>query len=587
MSTQETLLSTAHLWRSLDPNPAHAAETDRLIAEGGPAFAEAFGARLTFGTAGIRGRMGPGPGQMNRVLVRQVTAGLGRYLLATVPGAASRGVAVAGDARRNTADFVDDVVRVLGALGIRCHVHAGSTPTPVLAWSVVALEAAAGIMVTASHNPPEDNGYKVYWSNGAQVIPPEDEGIAAEIDNTAPASVELAEVADMQARGLWSPVHDDIVEDYVQAVLAMRLHTGHPIRAVYTAMHGVGYATLRRVLEAAGHFGVEVVPEQVEPDGNFPTVRFPNPEEKGALNLAFRTARAVEADIVIANDPDADRLAVAVPDRTAEGGWRQLTGNEVGLLLADDVIRHAVADEPRMVANTIVSTPMLGRIAEAHGAVHIETLTGFKWIANAGLAHTKATGGSFLMGFEEALGYTIGQTVRDKDGISAALLLLDLAGWCRSRGRTLRQHLDDLFSRYGVAGSGQRAITLRGAAGKERIDAVLAKLRASPPVSIAGRRVREWRDVGAGTVTDCQSGAVSTLDLPASDVLIYHLDGGARVIARPSGTEPKLKLYFDVMESLGHESVDTARDRALAALEALAFDFLDQTGLAPAQTAAT
>jgi phosphomannomutase len=379
--------------------------------------------------------------------------------------------------------------------------------------------------------------------------------------------------------GLLHPVPASVFDAYVRSLLAIRVHSGHTVRAVYTAMHGVGYAPLQAVLAAAGHHPVIPVVEQVEPDGAFPTVAFPNPEEAGALDLAKDCATRAEADLIIAHDPDADRLAVAVPDPDAEGGWRQLTGNEVGLLLADNLLSHGDQATPRLVADTIVSSPLLGVIAEAHQAQHVETLTGFKWIANAAIDHLTRTGGGFVMGFEEALGYSVGPVVRDKDGVGAALHLLDLAGWCRSRGTHLAAHLDGLFSRYGVAVSGQRSVKLPGSAGKARIEAVLAELRASPPEAIGGRSVWRVRDVQAGICVDRRSGTQSPIDLPASNVLIYDLEGGARVIARPSGTEPKIKLYVDVIEPVGEASVPAARARGMAALDELANAMLERTGL--------
>ena len=580
MSTPPTeLVRAARAWQAIDPDPATRAQTDTLLAEGGTALVEAFGSRLQFGTAGIRGRMGPGPGQLNRVLVRQVTAGLGAYLLATEPEARSRGVVVGGDARHNSDVFAKDVVGVLGALGIRVHRFVGPVATPNLAHAVTHLGAAAGVMVTASHNPPADNGYKVYWGNGAQIIPPHDAGISDAIDGIDPASIEVADIAELVAAGRVHEVSAEVFSAYVAEVLAERVHPGHTVSAVYTAMHGVGYAPLKAVLAAAGHRPVLPVESQVEPDGDFPTVAFPNPEEKGALDLAKARATAAGADVIIAHDPDADRLAVAVPDSGADGGWRQLTGNEVGLLLADDLLAHGSQAEPRLVADTIVSSPMLGVIAAAHGARHVETLTGFKWIANAAIDHLAETGGGFVMGFEEALGYSVGPVVRDKDGVGAALQLLDLAGWCAARGTTLSAHLDALYARYGVAVSGQRSVKLPGAAGKARIEGVLRALRADPPASIGGKTVWRVRDVLTGRAVDRRTGTESVVDLPASNVLVYDLDGGARVIARPSGTEPKIKLYVDVVEAVGADGVAAARARAMRELEGLAAAMLAVTGL--------
>jgi phosphomannomutase len=565
---------------AIDPDPVTRAQLSEIIDTNPDALQELFAARLQFGTAGIRGRMGPGPGQLNRVLVRQVTAGLGAYLLASAPDAARRGVVVGGDARRNSDVFARDVAGVLGAMGFVVHWFAEPLATPNLSHAVTHLGAAGGVMVTASHNPPADNGYKVYWGNGAQIVPPHDAGISAAIDRAEPGAQAVASLEELRQSGHLRPVPPEVSTAYLTQVLAQRVHPGHPVRAVYTAMHGVGYAPLRKALAAAGHAPVTPVIEQVEPDGAFPTVAFPNPEEKGALDLAKATANASGADVIIAHDPDADRLAVAVPDAHAEGGWRQLTGNEVGLLLAHDLLSHGQQAEPRLVANTIVSSPLLGRIAEGHGARHVETLTGFKWIANAAIDHLAETGGGFVVGFEEALGYSVGPVVRDKDGVSAALVLLDLAGWCKSRGTTLAAHLDALFSEFGLAVSGQRSVKLPGAAGRTHIEAVLAALRADPPTEIGGLAVLRVRDVHTGRMVDCRSGERTAIKLPRSNVLMYDLEGGSRVIARPSGTEPKIKFYVDVIEAVDAGGVAAARARATSTMDRLAAAVMARTGLA-------
>lgn len=576
------LVARARAWQALDPDPETRAATDALIEAGGAALTEAFGARLQFGTAGIRGKMGPGPGHLNRVLVQRVTAGFGHYLTATLDDARERGVVIGYDARRNSAVFAEDAARVFAALGIRVHRFTEPVPTPVLSHAVVWLGAVGGVMVTASHNPPADNGYKVYWGNGAQIIPPHDKGISRAIDALPEAPVDVADLAVAAEAGSVIDVPLSVFDDYLKRVLALRVHPGHTVTAVYTAMHGVGFATLQRVLQAAGHSAVVPVDEQVQPDGAFPTVSFPNPEEDGALDLARARARAVSADLIIAHDPDADRLAVAVPDASAEGGYRQLTGNEVGLLLAQDLLEHGTHDAPRMVASSLVSSPVLRRIAAAHGASHVETLTGFKWIANAAVDHRARTGGGFVMGFEEALGYSPGEVVRDKDGVSAALLILDLAGWCKSRGTTLAAHLDALFLRFGVAASTQVAVKLPGAEGRARIEGVLAALRQSPPSHIGGRAVLVSADLQSGHVVDHASGTTTQSSLPSSNVLVYELEGGARIIARPSGTEPKIKLYVDVIEDVQDadpEQLPAARSQAESALAALSDAVLTLTGL--------
>jgi phosphomannomutase len=569
----QPLVDAARRWMETDPDPqtraATAALLDRAARGDAAPLADCFGARLEFGTAGMRGALGPGPNRMNRALVARVAVALGQYLLAAVPDARQRGVAIGYDGRRGSLDFASDSAALLGGMGIPVWLHRTVVPTPLLAFSVTDLGCAAGVMVTASHNPPEDNGYKVYWGNGAQIVPPHDAGIAARLDGLDATPALPEHTVDLVRN-----VPAALLDRYTAAVLGQRVHPGHRVRAVYTAMHGVGYATLRHVLAAAGHDPLIPVPAQVEPDGDFPTVRFPNPEEKGALDLAFAVARDADADLVVAHDPDADRLAVAVPD--GRGGFRQLTGNQVGLLLADDLLRHGPALPDRLVATSIVSSCLLPRVAAQVGARCVETLTGFKWIGNAALAWH----GPFVFGFEEALGYSVGPVVRDKDGVSAALVLLDLAAWCKAQGRTLSDALEDLYRRVGFSASSQRSLTLPGAEGAARIQALMAALRADPPRSLAGTPVRTLRDVERGTATDLSSGRVSPLDLPPSNVLAFDLEGGDRVLARPSGTEPKIKFYFEVVLPMGEaEPLSAVEARAADRLRALQDALLQPLGL--------
>ncbi len=566
----QSLITAARDWMAADPDPSTRAQTQALIdAEDADGLAECFGQRLQFGTAGIRGAMGPGPGRMNRALIRQVTAGLARYLLASQPDAAARGVVVGFDGRHLSDVFAADAAAVLTAAGIKVLAFSAVVATPVLAHAVTFTGAAAGVMVTASHNPPADNGYKVYWGNGAQIIPPHDAGISAAIDAIgSPGDVAVA------ASARTEPVPAAAWEDYVRRVLSWRVSDVTGARAVYTAMHGVGHAPLARLLEAAGHAPVIPVPEQRDPDGDFPTVAFPNPEEPGALALAEALATAQGVSLILANDPDADRLAVSLPD--GDGGWKRLTGNEIGLLLAETLLAARSSEGPCMVATTVVSSSLLGHIAQAHQAQLVETLTGFKWIANAAIDFP----GEFIVGFEEALGYSVGDVVRDKDGLSAALQILDLASRCEAAGRTLADALEDLYRRYGYAASSQRAIVLPGATGAARIAGILDRLRASPPAAVASIPVVQIRDLLTGTARDLRSGESSSLDLPASNVLAFDLAEGCRILARPSGTEPKIKFYFEVLMPLAAgEPLADARARAAARMSALEQDFLRLAGL--------
>ena len=530
------LLATARAWVDADPDPQTKAQGEALIASGDEeVIRDHFGERLAFGTAGLRGKLGPGPNRMNRALVRQVAAGLGLYLRDCAEDAAERGVVIGFDGRHGSREFAADSAGVLRKLGIKVYAYDKVCSTPELAHAIPFLGAAAGIMVTASHNPPQDNGYKVYWSNGAQIIPPHDKGISAAIDRVDGVPVPTDGVAAPIPAAVWS--------DYLDKVMALRVRPMTGIRAVYTAMHGVGWAPLSRVLKAAGHTDIHAVPAQRDPDGDFPTVAFPNPEEAGALDLAIAHAQDIGADLIVANDPDADRLAVALQDK--DGRWTRLTGNEVGVLLADELLAHGPATPGRLVANTIVSTVLLKKIADDHGALCGETLTGFKWLANLALAHD----GPFVMGFEEALGYSIGDVVRDKDGISATLILLDLASNLKARNLTLWDALERLDRKYGAHRSEQLAIKLEGQAGAEAIKGAMESLRTKPPTEIAGSEVVLLRDLQSRVALDCKTGASWPVPLPPSNVLEFTLSCGTRVLARPSGTEPKIKFYVEVVAS--------------------------------------
>ncbi len=583
------LRQAARDWAAIDPDPETRAEALALAeapdsAETEAALVDAFGGRLSFGTAGIRGRMGAGPGRMNRVVVRQTTLGFAHYLNAARRAGTVTGdtVVVGYDGRRNSRIFAEEAAAQLAGEGLRARIYPHPVPTPVLAHAVVAHGAIGGVMVTASHNPPADNGYKVYWGNGAQIVPPHDAGIAAEIARIGPRCPGLPpDIRLLKERGRVTGPDPAVMEDYLARVLALRVHTGASIRTVYTAMHGVGHATLQAVLERAGDHELVPVPEQVEPDGAFPTVAFPNPEEPGALDLAMARATAAEAALIVAHDPDADRLAVAVPDPAAPQGWRQLSGNEVGLLLAHDLLDHGDtegAGAQRLVATTVVSTTLLAHLAALRGVQYAETLTGFKWIANAAI-DAAAQGVRFVVGFEEALGYSAGDVVRDKDGVSAALLLMDLAAWCAARGTSLAAHLDAVYGELGYAASLQHSVKLPGAAGKARIDAAMETLRRSPPAALGGLAVRRVRDLATATATDRATGETSPLTFPKSNVLVFDLEGDARVVARPSGTEPKLKFYVELRAPVGKGGVAAARETADAALAPLLAGVLAAAGL--------
>ena len=426
-------------------------------------------------------------------------------------------------------------------------------------------------MVTASHNPPEYNGYKVYWENGAQIIPPHDRGIAEAIDAVEPANeVRLMPKAEAQAKGLWRELGPEVGEAYLEAILANRRHPeAFPeLRAVYTAMHGVGRSWVEEAFLQAGFVNLIKVRQQHEPDGRFPTVRFPNPEEPGAMDLALALAEEERAHLVLANDPDADRLAVGARDST--GKLRMLTGNEVGVILGHYLLTQTrPAPERPLVVTTIVSSPQLGEIAKDLGARYDERLTGFKWIANAALEREKQDGSQFVFGYEEALGYTVGTVVRDKDGIGAALVFADLAGWCHARGTTVLGYLEEIQRRHGLFVAKQANFTFKGAEGAQTIASIMDGFRASPVSRIGGFMVKNALDYQA---RGSHGGARG---LPSSNVIAYELEGGSRVTLRPSGTEPKIKYYFDLKEPVNPaESIVEARSRALARLDELVNAFL-------------
>jgi phosphomannomutase len=563
----DDLFARAEGWARDDPDPATVAELRGLLARGAEAdLQDAFLGRLQFGTAGLRGILGPGPNRMNRAVVRQATAGLARYLLRVAEDARTRGVIVGRDARRMSDVFAEDVAGVLAAHGIPAFVFPDPVPTPVGAFAVLELGAAAGVVVTASHNPPEYNGYKVYWGNGAQIIPPHDQGIAAEIAVSGPArEVPLLAADDARERGLRREIGGEVGRAYLDAILRLRRYPGPVggLGVVTTALHGVGARWLRQALAEAGFTKVHEVAEQRDPDGRFPTVRFPNPEEPGALDLAFALAEKTRADIVLANDPDADRLAVAARDAT--GILRAFGGNEIGVLLGHYLLTRTTPRSARpLLVATIVSSAQLGVIARDLGARYEETLTGFKWIANRALEVEGGEGATFVFGYEEALGYAAGTAVRDKDGISAGLVFADLAAWCASRGITAWGYLEEIQRRHGLYLAGQRSFTFPGAEAPLIIRRIMDGFRASRPTAIGGLAVE--------TIKDYQRGVAG---LPSSNVIAYALHGGSRVTLRPSGTEPKIKYYFELrVEPGAGETVAAAQARGRARLDGLAEDFL-------------
>ncbi|NUK72165.1 phospho-sugar mutase [Streptomyces lunaelactis] len=547
----QDLIARASAWLDEDPDSETRDELGKLIAARDlDELAARFGGTLQFGTAGLRGELGAGPMRMNRAVVIRAAAGLAAYLKAKGQG---DGLVVVGyDARYKSTDFARDTAAVMVAAGLRAAVLPRPLPTPVLAFAIRQLGAVAGVEVTASHNPPRDNGYKVYLGDGSQIVPPADAEIAAEIE----AVRSLNDVP--RAESGWDVLGDEVLDAYL-ARTDVVLTAGSPrtARVVYTAMHGVGKDVVTAAFARAGFPAPTLVQEQAEPDPAFPTVAFPNPEEPGAMDLAFETARRAEPDIIIANDPDADRCAVAVPNGKDGKDWRMLRGDEVGALLAAHLVHKGARGT---FAESIVSSSLLGRIADAAGLPYEETLTGFKWIARVdGLRY----------GYEEALGYCVDpEGVRDKDGITAALLVAELASELKEQGRTLTDLLDDLAVAHGLHGTDQLSVRVDDLG---IIADAMRALRERPPTVLAGLRVVTAEDLNRGTDK-----------LPPTDGLRYYLDGEfkARVIVRPSGTEPKLKCYLEVVVPVADASeLGTARARATEVLDGIKRDLAAAAGI--------
>jgi phosphomannomutase len=522
--------SEAERWLAAEPDEDMRAELRDLLAGPEEELVERFTGRLQFGTAGLRAAVGAGPQRMNRLVVRQAAAGLAAYVLATDPQAARRGVIIGYDARRKSDAFALDTARVFAAKGIAARIFRMVVPTPVLAWNITEVDATTGVMVTASHNPPADNGYKVYLSTGAQIVPPADTDISAAIDDVDPCTVALAEADDPLIEWL----DRTLVDAYLDAVPAVRLVPEVPsVPSAYTALHGVGGATLLEAFDRAALRPPDVVAQQQEPNGSFPTVHFPNPEEPGAMDLLLQVAADRGVAIALANDPDADRLGAAIPQ--PDGSWRRLKGDELGWLLADHILRHTEGDD-RLVITTLVTASLLSKMAARHGVHFAETYTGFKWIGHTILQRPDER---FVFGYEQALGYLVCRRPLDKDGITAAVMLAEVAAVAAAEGVTLQERLDAIAATYG------RHVPIEG---NLRMDpeegrVIVEQMRVTPPTELAGLAVTE------------------TTWFEEAGLLRFQLGDGVRVQVRPSGTEPKVKLYG--------EGVDADAQPALEALGAL------------------
>ncbi|WP_134739548.1 phospho-sugar mutase [Nocardioides sp. 503] len=541
------LLDRARAWAAEDPDDVTRAELARVVDEvaagGDPTdLADRFDGTLEFGTAGLRGALGAGPNRMNRVVVLRAAAGLAAYLREQ----GTVGPVVIGyDARHNSDVFARDTAEVMNGAGMTAWLLPRPLPTPILAFAIRELGCVAGVMVTASHNPPQDNGYKVYLGDGSQIVPPADSAIAGHI-------AAVGAVADIPRGRAGKVLTEDVVDRYLDTVAGLAADGPRDLDLVYTPLHGVGGTSVVQVLETAGFAQPSIVAQQEEPDADFPTVAFPNPEEPGAMDLAMELAVHTGADLVVANDPDADRCAAAVPGLH---GWRMLRGDEVGALLAHHLLSSG---KQGTYATSIVSSSLLGKMAIAAGQPYVETLTGFKWIGRVdGLA----------FGYEEALGYCVDpEHVRDKDGVSALLLLCEIAAGAKAAGRSLTDLLDDLAREHGLHATDQVSARVEDVA---EIGAAMTRLRSTPPATLGGLAVLGVDDLSLGSPA-----------LPPTEGLRYTLAEGARVIVRPSGTEPKIKCYLEVVVPVDPaDGVEAARISAAGRLDALGTDIRAAAGI--------
>ncbi len=509
---------------------------------------------LEFGTAGLRGVIGAGTNRMNIYTVRKATQGLANYI-ASVNGQ-DRGVAIAYDSRRMSPEFADEAALCLAANGIKAYVFESLRPTPELSYAVRKLGCIAGINVTASHNPPEYNGYKVYWEDGAQITPPHDTGIMDEVKKvTDYAAVKTMALEEAKAAGLYQTIGADIDDAYIAELKKLVLHqdcidkVGAELKIVYTPLHGTGNIPVRRVLSELGFKNVYVVPEQELPDGNFPTVSYPNPESAEAFELGLALGRKVDADLILATDPDADRLGVYVKD-SKTGEYHSLTGNMSGCLIGDYVIgqRKELFGLPKDGAfiRSIVSTNMADAIAEYYGIQLVEVLTGFKFIGQKMLEFEKTGNGTYLFGMEESYGCLTGTYARDKDAVVASMTLCEAAAYYKTKNMTLWDAMLAMYEKYGYYKDDVTSITLKGIEGLAKIQEIMNTLRDNAPVEIGGYQVTAVRDYKKDTITDTATGAVRPTGLPSSNVLYYEMTDGAWVCVRPSGTEPKVKFYLGV-----------------------------------------
>ena len=518
---------------------------------------ERFYKELEFGTAGLRGVIGAGTNRMNIYTVRKTTQGLANYIAAV--NGQEKGVAIAHDSRRMSPEFAKEAALCLSANGVKAYIFDSLRPTPELSYAVRKLGCIAGINITASHNPPEYNGYKVYWEDGAQITPPHDSGIMAEVQKvTDYNTVKTMDEEAAKAAGLFQVIGKEVDDAYIEELKSQVIHMdaikamAKELKIVYSPLHGTGNIPARRVLKELGFEQVYVVKEQELPDGEFPTVSYPNPEADEAFELGLKLAKEMDADLVLATDPDADRLGVRVKDKNGE--YHTLTGNMSGCLLADyelgqrKAVNGSLPQDGAMIS-TIVTTNMAAAIAKYYGVKFIEVLTGFKYIGQQILGFETSGVGSYLFGFEESYGCLIGTHARDKDAIVATMALCEAAAYYKTKDMTLWDAMIEMYERYGYYKDDIQSITLKGIEGLAQIQTILENLRKNPPAEIGGYKVLSARDYKADTIVDMETKEVKATGLPSSNVLYYDLTDDAWVCVRPSGTEPKIKIYYGVKGS--------------------------------------
>lgn len=568
MALDQATLERAREWTREPYDAATRAEVQALLDAGDEEeLRNRFGAQLEFGTGGLRGVVGAGTNRMNRYTAGAASLGLANYVKRHA-GGGTPSIVIAHDSRTHSAPFAREAAQIFAAAGVKAYLFEALRPTPELSFAVRHLRATAGIVITASHNPRQYNGYKVSWSDGAQVIPPHDGGIIAEVRAiTGAGQIKFAGFEEARRGGLIEIIGREVDEAYLQALDAQRLCRGLDasipagLRIVYSPLHGTGATLVPEALRRWGFTQVSLVEAQATPDGTFPTASKPNPEERAAMELALAQAVREGADLVMATDPDADRIGIAVPN--AQGEWILLNGNQTASLMAHFICTR-LREEGRLPADgvivkTIVTTELIAALCRHHGVACVDVLTGFKWIGAKirEWEEARAAGQpsqTFLFGGEESYGYLAGTHARDKDAVVCACVIAEMAAWAKSQGKTLLDLLDELFAACGVHIESLVSLEREGLAGLDQINAMMAKLRQAPPTAIAGVPAVALMDVEAGTRTDLVLRTTESVDLPKSNVLHFSLEGGGKVVARPSGTEPKIKFYFGATEGMLQKS---------------------------------